>query len=90
VRVTVCCPGFTYSEFHDVIGNREQVSGLPSFMWMDAAEVARGTIDAAERGQVVFVPGTPNRALAGLSRLLPKALALKISAKVGDRTRKHT
>ena len=89
VNVTVCCPGFTYSEFHDVMGNREQVSELPSFMWMDAAEVARKTIDAAERGQVVFVPGAPNRALAGLSRLLPKALALKISAQVSKRTGKQ-
>jgi short-subunit dehydrogenase len=89
VKVTACCPGFTYSEFHDVIGNREQVSELPSFMWMDAAEVARETIDAAERGQVVFVPGTPNRALAGLSGLLPKALALKISAHVSKRTEKQ-
>ena len=71
------------------MGNREQVSELPSFMWMDAAEVARKTIDAAERGQVVFVPGAPNRALAGLSRLLPKALALKISAQVSKRTGKQ-
>jgi short-subunit dehydrogenase len=90
VKVTVCCPGYTYSEFHDVMGNREQVSELPSFMWMDAVEVARKTIDAAERGQVFFVPGAPNRALAGLSRLLPKALTLKISAQVSKRTRKQT
>jgi short-subunit dehydrogenase len=89
VRVTACCPGFTYSEFHDVMGNREQVSKLPSFMWMDAAEVARKTIDAAERGQVVFIPGPPNRALAGLSRLLPRALALKIASQVTERTQKQ-
>ncbi len=89
VNVTVCCPGFTYSEFHDVMGNREQVSELPSFMWMDATEVARQTMDAAERGKVVFVPGAPNRAIARLSRILPKALALKIMAQVRKRTGKQ-
>ena len=30
VHVTAVCPGFTYSEFHDVVGTRDTVSGLPS------------------------------------------------------------
>ena len=33
VQVTAVCPGFTYSEFHDVVGTREQVSRLPKFLW---------------------------------------------------------
>jgi NAD(P)-dependent dehydrogenase (short-subunit alcohol dehydrogenase family) len=35
VYTTALCPGFTYSEFHDVTGMRAQVSRLPSWMWME-------------------------------------------------------
>ena len=40
VHVTALCPGFTYSEFHDVNGMRGQVGQLPGWMWMDADTVA--------------------------------------------------
>ena len=41
VLVTAVCPGFTYSEFHDVTGTRAAVNRMPGFMWMSAADVAR-------------------------------------------------
>ena len=35
VHVSALCPGFTYSEFHDVNGTRAQVSqGVPDWMWL--------------------------------------------------------
>ena len=40
VQATALCPGFTYSEFHDVTGTRQQMRGLPTAMWMDAGAVA--------------------------------------------------
>lgn len=89
VHVTACCPGFTYSEFHDVVGNRDQVSELPGFVWMQPEIVARQTLDAVERGQVVFVPGRSNRALAGLARLTPPSVALRMSARLSERLRKQ-
>ena len=39
VHVTAVCPGFTYSEFHDVTGTREQMRTLPRWMWLDARQV---------------------------------------------------
>jgi len=44
-------PGFTHSEFHDVLGNRKLVSKLPSFMWMDAPTVAREGYRAVMQGK---------------------------------------
>ena len=41
VAVTALCPGFTRSEFHDVLGTRAAMGALPRFLWMDAADVAR-------------------------------------------------
>ena len=29
VNVTAVCPGFTYSEFHDVTGTRDQMGSVP-------------------------------------------------------------
>lgn len=81
VRVCALCPGFTYSEFHDLTGTREQVSKMPDWMWMDAETVAREGLDALERGEVVFVPGRANRVIKALTSLLPDKLALRLVQK---------
>jgi short-subunit dehydrogenase len=71
VHVSASRPGFTYSEFHDVTGTREQVSQMPKFMWLDADTVARDSCDAVMRNVPVYVTGRVNRSLARLARLLP-------------------
>jgi short-subunit dehydrogenase len=71
VHVTALCPGFTYSEFHDVNGMRRQVSQLPKWMWMDADTVARQAYDAVMRGDVVYVNGHMNRLTVALARHAP-------------------
>jgi hypothetical protein len=76
VHVTALCPGFTFSEFHDVLGNRSLVSKLPSYMWMDATKVAREGYRAVMDGKAVHVPGSVNRAIATVTRLIPEPVAL--------------
>jgi uncharacterized protein len=71
VHVTALCPGFTYSEFHDVNGMRGQVSQLPTWMWMDADTVARQAYDAVMRGDIVYVNGRMNRLTVALARYAP-------------------
>ncbi len=78
VNVTAVCPGFTYSEFHDVTGTRHLVSKMPKWMWLGADQVAREGIDASERGEIVFVTGRANRAIKSLLALLPDKLALRL------------
>ncbi len=78
VHVTALCPGFTYTEFHDVSGTRALVSRLPKWMWMDADHVAREAYDAVMRGQIVRVPGRVNRFLASLVHLMPESLVLRV------------
>lgn len=78
VHVTAVCPGFTYSEFHDLTGTRDQVSRLPRFMWLDAATVAREGCDASARGVAVHVNGRVNAAIATLARVLPQWLVLAL------------
>ncbi len=73
IRVQALCPGFTWSEFHDVIGNRHLVSQMPNYMWMRAEEVVQASLAAIDqpKAPVMFVPGRVNRFLAFLSRKLP-------------------
>ncbi len=78
VHCTALCPGFTWSEFHDVNGTRETTSEMPNWMWMEAAPVVEAGIRACDRGQPVVVPGAVNKALATLTKLLPEPLARKM------------
>ena len=74
VQVTALCPGYTLSEFHDVIDVREQINALPGFMVMDAETVARQGWDAVERGQTVCINGRINRFLVAVCRFAPRFL----------------
>jgi short-subunit dehydrogenase len=89
VRVSALCPGFTYSEFHDVTGTRELVSRLPSWMWMGAAEVVACGIDAVtgKKLQSVAIPGRVNRLIAGLVRYAPGTLLRWMNLRMSKRYR---
>ena len=76
VHVTALCPGFTWSEFHDVTGTRAKMNRLPSWVWLRAEDVARAGIEAAERGQVLCVPGWRYQLVCLAARLLPSSLLL--------------
>ncbi|MBA4809111.1 SDR family oxidoreductase [Brevundimonas sp.] len=81
VHVTVLNPGYTLTEFHDVNGSRDQVSGAyPAWMWMDAARVARIGYQACEANRPSVTPGVMNNLMAGLARFLPDGLALRMVA----------
>lgn len=78
VHVTALCPGFTWSEFHDVTGTRAKMNRLPSWVWLRAEDVARAGIDAAERGQVLCIPGWRYQLVCLAARLLPSSLLLPL------------
>jgi len=85
IHVTAVCPGFTYSEFHDVTGTREQVKKMPGYMWMTAEAVAQQAYQASERGEIVVINGRINRFLAWLGRHLPRKLTYWIvNARAGE------
>jgi short-subunit dehydrogenase len=71
VHVTALCPGFTYSEFHDVTGTREEMRRMPKIMWLSAERVAREGHDAVMKNRAVCIPGAQYKAITALARLLP-------------------
>lgn len=88
VHVTALCPGFTWSEFHDVTGTREQMNRLPRWLWLDAHTVARQGFDAVMAGRNVFVNGPVNRTIAALVRYLPQRIVESVGRRAGRAYRK--
>ena len=88
VHVSALCPGFTYSEFHDVADMREQVSrNVPAWLWLGADEVAAAGYEAAEANRPVCVPGAPNKALAAAAKLIPEEWSLALMGREAGRFR---
>jgi short-subunit dehydrogenase len=90
VKVSALCPGFTYSEFHDVMDVRKQVSQMPNWMWMEAEPVVRYGIESVMRDKprLVAVPGKVNRFIAMLMRKLPLSYTQGMTQKQSKRWRK--
>lgn len=73
VRVTCVCPGGVKTEFLEHAGQElKKDVGM-----MDSPEVARQSVEAMLRGDVVFVPGALNK-VSALARFLPRALRLRL------------
>ena len=88
IHTCAVCPGFTYSEFHDVTGTRDKVSQMPAALWMDAPAVAEQGYAAVMRGTPVFINGRVNRGIAWLARVMPQGLVRRAVAGSGKRFRK--
>ena len=88
VHVTALCPGFTFSEFHDVTGTRATVSTLPSWLWMDADAVAHQGVDAVMAGRRIHVTGRVNRAIAVLVKHMPQFVVDAVGRRTAKRYRK--
>ncbi len=91
VNVSALCPGFTYSEFHDVNDTRALISKLPGYMVMQPQPVVDGAIAAVEKGHVVYVPGAWNKFSVWLMKALPRPWAAAVVKKQSAKFRKqHT
>jgi uncharacterized protein len=84
VHVTAVCPGFTFSEFHEVTGTRQEVNRLPGWMWMDAMTVARQGFEAVMNGTAVYVNGRANRAIAASVRYAPRWLLKVVTRRASE------
>ncbi len=81
VNTCAVCPGFTWSEFHDVNGSRPLMDKLPAWMWLQPERVAHEGIDALLAGRVVQVSGLVYKAIHLMTKLLPERLLLRMSAR---------
>lgn len=88
VHVTAVCPGFTWSEFHDVTGTRDRMNRMPAFLWLKAGDVALEGYTAVMNGRSVVVNGRIYQFLVWLSGALPRSISSRVSGLAGRRYRK--
>ncbi|HLK63961.1 MAG TPA: SDR family oxidoreductase [Bryobacteraceae bacterium] len=69
VKVQCLCPGFTLSEFHDVI--QMDRGNIPGWLWTRAEDVVDASLRGLARGKLFVVPGGFYKTLALFQRSLP-------------------
>lgn len=70
VRMQALCPGFTYTEFHDVLGTgRSFISGG---WWMRAEDVVAASLAGFDKGKLFVVPGWRYKILVSVMRMMPR------------------
>jgi len=79
VTVQALCPGFTYSGFHDVMGEDRARIASASF-WMKAEDVVDDSLQALPKGTLFVVPGWRYKLLVAVVRRLPFRLKLRMES----------
>jgi short-subunit dehydrogenase len=72
VRVQALCPGFTYSEFHDV-ASMDRTRLAPKSWWFPAEMVVEESLAGLERDRVFVIPGLRYRLLVWFTGLIPRS-----------------
>jgi len=75
VSVQALCPGFTYTEFHDVMQLDRGL--IPKWLWMDAEFVVEESLNALPSRKVFVIPGWKYRVFVAAITKLPVWLRLK-------------
>jgi short-subunit dehydrogenase len=81
VGVHALCPGFVHTEFHARAGI--EMSGTPSFLWLEVDDVVRETMADVAKGKVVIIPGLQYKALTAGGRVVPRNLVRALTKVVG-------
>ncbi|MEP7363245.1 MAG: SDR family oxidoreductase [Acidobacteriota bacterium] len=79
VQIQALCPGFTYSEFHDVLGVDRK--GIASWLWMRAEDVVQESLRGLDRRKWLVIPGLVYRVFATVMSKVPTPLRLAMEAR---------
>ncbi len=75
VTVQALCPGFTYSEFHDVMAVRRETRAS-RFFWLSADSVVDASLSGLARGRLYVVPTWRYAILVALLTKLPDRMRI--------------
>ncbi|WP_168583152.1 SDR family NAD(P)-dependent oxidoreductase [Gephyromycinifex aptenodytis] len=85
VAVSAVCPGFTHTEFHERA--QMNMSALPQWLWLDAQDVVRTSLQDLRRFRPISVPGAAYRVLVAAIGLPPRTLMAQASSALARRRR---
>jgi hypothetical protein len=72
VNIIALCPGYTWSELHDVDGTRDRMNRMPKFVWLEAPRVVNDAHVAVETGKgPVIINGLLYRFLSVVFQVIP-------------------
>lgn len=72
VRVQALCPGYTLSEFHDVMGMDR--SKIPGSLWMKAEFVVKESLAGLEGDRMFVIPGWRYRLAVRMAGVIPRGI----------------
>jgi short-subunit dehydrogenase len=72
VKVQALCPGFTLSEFHDVL--HMDRSAIPSSLWLTADFVVDDSLRGFDAGELFVIPGWRYKLIVAGMKHLPRSL----------------
>jgi uncharacterized protein len=75
VRVMALCPGFVRTEFHQRMN--ADMSGIESWLWLEAEPVVRAALKDLRAGKVVSVPSVRYKVLSRLACVAPRRMVEK-------------
>ena len=82
VGVTALCPGPVKTEFTEVADLTSADDQLPGIFWQTPEVVAKAAVNGLAKGKRVVIPGALNRASAVGGQHSPRALLLRLAARV--------
>ncbi len=88
VTVQALCPGFTYSEFHDVTGTDR--ASVPKVWWLSAEYVVDESLKALAGGKIFCIPSLRYKLMTKLLLALPRSLRSYLGRKRHRRMEKYT
>lgn len=83
VVVQALCPGFTRTEFHEVLGAGRDALGKG--WWMTADFVVEESLKALQTGKLFVIPGWRYKLLVAIGSRLPVGLRMAMQRKSGHR-----
>jgi hypothetical protein len=84
VRIQSLCPGYTVTEFHDVLGVNRAL--IPKFLWLDARFVVQESLQALERNDLLVIPSWKYRLIVRAVRCLPRHLRHAVGLRMGKKS----
>jgi short-subunit dehydrogenase len=87
VAVQALCPGFTLSEFHDVVGMDR--ASVPSSLWMTTDFVAEESLRCFDRRKLIVIPGWRYKAIVSFLKWVPAGWIRRGSVAAVRRYRKR-
>lgn len=86
VKVQALCPGYTYSEFHDVL-HLDRTKIASRSLWLTADRVVEDSLAGLARGKLFVVPGWQYKAVVALATMLPNWLRVAVGGKASKPNR---